>query len=78
MLYAATLSIPALIDGQGCLRESKISDLAKLLGIVEISWPHSGSLSNLVAYIKEDASMKTFVFDKYRNSLTKTMKNATS
>ena len=67
MLYAVTLSTPALINGQGCLRESNKSDLAKRLSIVEISWPYCRSLSNLVAYIKEGASMKSFVFDKYQD-----------
>ena len=48
MLCAVPL---ALIAGQGCLRESESnkSGLVKSLGIVDISLPHVGSPSDLVA-----------------------------
>ena len=64
---------PALIDGQGCLRESNKSGLVKRLGFVDISWPQGGSPSDRISSIKErinnypDATKKILVFGKYHD-----------
>ena len=49
--YELCAVCPALIDGQGCLRESNKPWLVKSLDIIYISWPHGGNTSDPVAFV---------------------------
>ena len=70
--YELCAVCPALIYGQGCLRESNKPWLVKGFYIIYISWPHGGNTSDPVAFIEErlnnypDATYKILLFDKYK------------